>query len=44
VSPSVCHKGIGKELMAVALRGLRDARFHSAALWTLTDYPLGERF
>jgi N-acetylglutamate synthase-like GNAT family acetyltransferase len=44
VSPSAWHTGIGKELMAVALRGLRAARFHSAALWTLSNYPLGERF
>jgi GNAT superfamily N-acetyltransferase len=44
VAPSVWHTGIGKRLMAVALDGLRKARFRSAALWTLSNYPLGERF
>ena len=44
VAPSVWHLGIGKRLMAVALDGLRKARVHSAALWTLSNYPLGERF
>jgi N-acetylglutamate synthase-like GNAT family acetyltransferase len=44
VSPSAWHQGVGKRLMAVALRGLREAGFRSAALWTLGNYPLGERF
>ena len=44
VSPSDWHTGIGKQLMAVAVHELRDAGFHSAALWTLSNYPLGERF
>ena len=44
VSPSAWHIGIGKELMAVALKGLRDAGYRTATLWTLTNYPLGESF
>ena len=44
VSPSAWHGGVGKALMKVALQGLRDASYHSAALWTLSDYPLGESF
>jgi N-acetylglutamate synthase-like GNAT family acetyltransferase len=44
VSPDAWHRGIGKRLMARALEGLRDAGFRRACLWTLNDYPLGERF
>jgi len=44
VSPSVWHTGVGKELMVVALDGLRELGYRSAALWTLSNYPLGELF
>ena len=44
VSPSVWHMGVGKELMIKALEGLREAGYRSAALWTLSNYPLGELF
>jgi len=44
VSPSNWHKGVGKKLMIRAIEGLRGAGFPRACLWTLNDYPLGERF
>jgi L-amino acid N-acyltransferase YncA len=44
VSPQHWDMGLGKSLMSVALQGLRAAGFTSASLWTLSNYPLGERF
>lgn len=44
VAPRAWHTGVGRALMSVALDALRSEGYRSAALWTLTDYPLGERF
>ena len=44
VMPSAWHTGVGKALMAIALEGLRSDGYDSAALWTLSNYPLGESF
>lgn len=44
VSPDHWRKGIGRALMVDALDGLRAARFASALLWTLADYPRGDAF
>ena len=44
VAPSAWHEGAGKALMSVALEGLRCDGYRSAALWTLSRYPLGESF
>jgi GNAT superfamily N-acetyltransferase len=44
VSPEHWRAGIGRALMADALDGLRTARFASAVLWTLADYPRGDAF
>jgi GNAT superfamily N-acetyltransferase len=44
VRPDSWHLGIGKQLMGVALEGLVNAGYQRAALWTLSDYPLGEHF
>jgi lincosamide nucleotidyltransferase A/C/D/E len=44
VDPRVWRKGIGKALMSVALEGLRLEGYHSAILWTLSNYPQAENF
>ena len=44
VTPSSWHTGIGKVLMTTALEALRRDGYNSAALWTLSHYPLGESF
>lgn len=44
VTPSAWHSGVGKALMGTALAALRSDGYHSAALWTLSRYPLGESF
>ncbi len=44
VRPDCWHAGIGKQLMAVALGNLRARGYQQAILWTLSRYPLGERF
>ena len=44
VSPSVWRSGVGKALMGRALEALRADDYRSAALWTLSRYPLGESF
>jgi GNAT superfamily N-acetyltransferase len=36
--------GIGKALMQTAIEGLTEARYPEAILWTLADYPQGQRF
>lgn len=43
-SPAVWRSGIGKALMDTALEALRSDGYLSAALWTLSHYPLGESF
>ncbi len=44
VVPDHWREGIGRALMVDALDGLRAARFGSAVLWTLADYPRGDAF
>jgi GNAT superfamily N-acetyltransferase len=44
VAPAWWRRGIGRELMAVALDALRANGYHEAVLWTLADYPRGQRF
>ena len=44
VAPSAWHTGVGKQLMSIALNALQSSGYRSAALWTLSDYPLGESF
>ena len=44
VAPSHWHQGVGKSLMAHALEGLLVDGYKHAILWTLNDYPLGEKF
>jgi N-acetylglutamate synthase-like GNAT family acetyltransferase len=44
VDPKAWRTGVGKALMSVALEGLRSAGYHSAVLWTLSDYPQAENF
>jgi N-acetylglutamate synthase-like GNAT family acetyltransferase len=39
VAPAAWRTGVGKALMSVALEGLRSEGYHSAVLWTLSDYP-----
>ena len=44
IDPKAWRTGVGKALMSVALEGLRSAGYHSAVLWTLSDYPQAENF
>src|SRR6266508_3040865 len=44
VDPRAWRTGVGKALMSVAFEGLRSAGYHSAVLWTLSDYPQAESF
>jgi N-acetylglutamate synthase-like GNAT family acetyltransferase len=44
VDPVAWRTGVGKALMSVALEGLRSEGYHSAALWTLSDYSQAESF
>lgn len=44
VAPVAWRTGVGKALMAVALESLRSEGYHSAFLWTLSDYPQAESF
>lgn len=44
VDPAHWRTGIGRMLMTTALRGLRDAGYVRAILWTLADYPQGQEF
>jgi GNAT superfamily N-acetyltransferase len=44
VAPQAWHTGVGKALMSVALEALRSSGYRSAALWTLSSYPLAESF
>ena len=44
VDPVAWRTGVGKALMSVAIEGLRSEGYHSAVLWTLSDYPQAESF
>ncbi|HEX4473122.1 MAG TPA: GNAT family N-acetyltransferase [Nocardioides sp.] len=44
VSPEWWRRGVGRALMLDALESMRAAGFRSALLWTLAEYPRGERF
>ena len=44
IDPPHWRTGIGRELMAVALDGLRNAGYPEAILWTLQNYPMGQQF
>jgi len=44
VDPRIWRTGVGKALMSIALEGLRSEGYHSAVLWTLSDYPQAESF
>jgi len=44
VAPSCWRQGIGRALLALALRYLRTDGYHHAVLWTLAHYQQGQRF
>jgi GNAT superfamily N-acetyltransferase len=44
VDPAWWRGGVGRALMAVALRGLAAGDYCQAILWTLANYPQGQRF
>jgi N-acetylglutamate synthase-like GNAT family acetyltransferase len=44
VDPVAWRNGVGKAFMSIALEGLRSEGYHSAVLWTLSDYPQAESF
>jgi GNAT superfamily N-acetyltransferase len=44
VDPAHWRSGIGKVLMETAIEGLTEAGYPQAILWTLADYPQGQRF
>jgi GNAT superfamily N-acetyltransferase len=44
VDPAWWRAGVGRALMAVALRALEAAGYREAVLWTLANYAQGQRF
>lgn len=44
VAPTCWHQGIGRTLLALALRYLRADGYRQAVLWTLAHYEQGQRF
>ena len=44
VDPIYWRMGIGRELMSITLRYLASDGYQEAILWTLADYPRGQRF
>ena len=44
VEPAAWRSGVGRALLEAAVRALADHGYAQAILWTLADYPLGERF
>ncbi len=44
VDPSCWRTGIGRRLMAVALRHLTADGYREAVLWTLSEYDRGQKF
>ncbi len=44
VLPNAWGTGVGSVLMQHAVSGLVESGYACAYLWTLSDYPLGERF
>lgn len=44
VVPAWWRAGVGRTLMDVALRALAAAGYREAVLWTLANYPQGQRF
>ena len=44
VDPPAWRTGVGKELMATALKWLRGDGYRSALVWTLSRYPRGSAF
>ena len=44
VDPPCWRTGVGRALMAHALRALGEHRYREALLWTLADYPQGAAF
>jgi GNAT superfamily N-acetyltransferase len=44
ITPTHWRKGIGRALLALALRYLRADGYRQAVLWTLAHYPQGQRF
>jgi GNAT superfamily N-acetyltransferase len=44
IAPSYWRRGIGRALLALALGYLRADGYRQAVLWTLANYPQGQRF
>jgi GNAT superfamily N-acetyltransferase len=44
VEPSHWRSGIGQRLMSIAIEHLIADSYHQAVVWTLANYPRGQRF
>lgn len=44
VAPAYWRRGVGRALMEIALRRLREDRYSDAILWTVSNYERGQRF
>lgn len=44
VDPAHWRSGVGRALMQTAIEGLTEAGYPEAILWTLANYPQGQRF